>query len=103
MTRAAAEADRAPEDEVDPVVQVDADEGALQGGPVQREEVLWAGGRPGRQLHVVDCAPALARAQRQVVAVHQEAAPGQVLHGFVTTTRLELASSVTSCTSLEQA
>lgn len=47
-----------PEDEVDPVVQVGTDEGALQRCPVLSHEVVCVR-RPSRQLYSIDCRPIL--------------------------------------------
>ena len=44
----------------------------LQGSAVAAQEVVWAVS-PGRQLHIANCRPVLPRAQRQRLAVDQEA------------------------------
>jgi len=55
------------------VVQVGGDVGALQRGAVAAQEVVRAV-RPGRQLHVAHRRAALPHAQREALAVDQEAA-----------------------------
>ena len=72
----------APKDQINPVVQVCGDKGPLQGSAVAAQEVVWAVS-PGRQLHIANCSPILPRAQRQRLAVDQEAVgalPAQQQH-----------------------
>lgn len=72
----------APKYQINPVVQVCGNKGPLQGSAVAAQEVVWAVS-PGRQLHIANCRPVLPRAQRQRLAVDQEAVgalPAQQQH-----------------------
>ena len=78
----------APEDEVQPVVEVGRDAGALQRGAVLKQE-LPGGGGPGGQGHVPNHPPALALPQRQALVVQQEpAARGPAVHAGAPATAL---------------
>jgi len=60
-----------PKDEVDPVVEVGRDHGALQSRPVLKQEV-GGGGGPRRQLHISHRLAVLPHPQRQLLPIHQE-------------------------------
>lgn len=47
----------APEDEVDPVVQVRGDVGRLERRALQSEEALWTAVRPWWELYVIHSPP----------------------------------------------
>ena len=72
---------RTPKDQVDPVVQVGRNEGALQGSAVAAQKVVRAI-CPGRQLHIAHCLAVLPRAQCQRLTVYQKAACRQPSYGI---------------------
>ena len=72
---------RTPKNQVDPVVQVGRNKGALQGSALAAQKVVRAI-CPRRQLHIAHCLAVLPHAQCQRLTIYQKAACRQPSYGI---------------------